>query len=96
MEDRKTASRLGFKVSSRDARDRAALVDALQERPGQRFRASDLTGLTAGKAARPRGVPKSRVRQLLADVNGVNVSEDSGGFWFSSTTTPAARVTEDN
>ena len=44
MEDKNTANRLGFKMSARDAKDRTTLVDALQEHPGQRFRASDLKG----------------------------------------------------
>lgn len=58
-----------------ESRDRAALVGALQARPGQRFRASDLKRLT--------GVPKACVRRLLDDVDGVSASLERGTFWFS-------------
>lgn len=59
--------------AERDAQDRAALVRALQAKPGERFRASDLRAPTVS-ARRPKGVPKGSARSLLEDVPGVTTS----------------------
>jgi hypothetical protein len=83
MDDPKPPTKPVVKTTAREARDRAALLEALQARPGERFLATALKHLTAGKANRSNGVPKSRVRSLLTGVPGVQVSEDKDGTHYS-------------
>jgi hypothetical protein len=75
---------IGFEKESREAKDRAALQNALREHAGKRFRAAGLKLLTRGTEHRPHGVPKSIVHRLLVDVPGIEISEDAGGFWYAA------------
>jgi hypothetical protein len=62
-----------------DAADRAFLLDALRAHPGERFSAARL---------QLRGVPKMQVRRLLTGIEGVTISEERDGLWFSWTGAP--------
>jgi hypothetical protein len=57
-------------------KDRAALVAALKERSGHKFRAAKLKRFT--------GVPKNIVRGLLTGVKGIFISKKQGAYWYSA------------
>jgi hypothetical protein len=73
----------GFDTERREAIDRQLLTDAMKAEPGCRFKASELTGYTAGKSElRPKGVPKLVVRRRLTDIPSVRIGDEPGGPGF--------------